>query len=93
MLKAARGNEIIVEAERDLYVARLERALRKAWTRADGFDNDGNRTLSPMIQYHNLRLVMELSEKIASANGVAAARVSARADLRAIKPSACVTTF
>jgi len=33
----ARGKEIIVEGERKLYAARLERHVRKAMTRADSF--------------------------------------------------------
>jgi hypothetical protein len=74
MLRAAQGNEIIVEAERELYTARLERLLRKALARAD------DPKLSPMIQYLNLQLAATLAEKIAAANGVAT-RPKVEADL------------
>jgi hypothetical protein len=63
MLKAARGAEIIVEAERELYVARLECCLRKAMARADGYGANGEKTLSPMIQYLNLQLAATSSQR------------------------------
>ncbi len=80
MMKAARGKEIIIEAEQELYVARLEQILQKAFSRSDGYDDDGNRTLTPMEQFHNLKLAVEIAEKIAAADGVAT-RPKIEADL------------
>jgi hypothetical protein len=68
MQKAAKGSTYVVEAERELYVERLELLYRKVLGRAVGVV--GEEKLTPMLQYLNAQLCAKIAEQIAAAKGV-----------------------